>query len=163
MRFYGTEVCCGLQLHNCSSSNRCVGVFRRMFPHAQKYNLRLIAIHQREYLGSSPFTEDELALLYSDDPEDQATILREQAHAIAKVMAHVIAQGNLPLPRQSDGAHEGGIVILGRSAGCAHVLALLGNLDSLDKSMYSLLEKYVTTIIIHGAYISARCPGNEGS
>ncbi|KAI0705152.1 hypothetical protein BC835DRAFT_1537220 [Cytidiella melzeri] len=124
------------------------GVFRPLFPHAATYNFRVIAIHPREYCRSSPYTDDELAALQSGDQDDEANIIRQEGHAMAVVIAHVIKNDGLPLPSESGGVKTGGVIIIARSAGVALLAALLGNLDSLDKEVYALLDQYVTCCIM---------------
>ena len=126
------------------------GIFRPMFPHAADYNLRIVGVNVREYAGSSPFTEEELAVLHSGDEEDEATALRDQGTSLAMVVAHVIKQDNLPRPSVSAGKKAGGVVIISRGSGGANLISLLGNLDALDKSVYTLLDEYVTLCILHG-------------
>ncbi|KAI0340786.1 alpha/beta-hydrolase [Trametopsis cervina] len=125
------------------------GIFRRMFPYAASNNLRLIAIHSREYCGSTPFLEQELELLHSSDLEDQANYVSSQAIDIARLIAHCIKHDNLPPPTESQGVRSGGVCLFAWSAGSAVSLALLANLTKLEESIYTLLDRYITTIILH--------------
>ena len=89
-------------------------------------------------------------MLRSGDEEDEEIILREQGRAFGALVAHVIKQEHLPLPSESGGIKTGGVILVGRSIGCAYLMSLLGNLEYLDKELYTLLEQYVTTFMLHG-------------
>lgn len=128
-----------------------------MFPYAASNNLRLIAIHSREYCGSTPFLEQELELLHSSDLEDQANYVSSQAIDIARLIAHCIKHDNLPPPTESQGVRSGGVCLFAWSAGSAVSLALLANLTKLEESIYTLLDRYITTIILHGTSLTVGC------
>jgi hypothetical protein len=88
--------------------------------------------------------------MQSDDQEDQAAVLRQHGHDLAYFMAHVIRNENIPPLRRSGETMTGGVTTFGRSAGGIVQLALLANLDTLDRPIYEFLEQYLRTFILHG-------------
>lgn len=73
---------------------------------------------------------------------------------IAFGIAHFIRTKHLPPPTDVSGSQSGGVCILAWSAGNVFLLSLLANLDSLDKGVNSLLERYVTSVVIFGELLS---------
>ncbi|KAI0700596.1 hypothetical protein BC835DRAFT_396379 [Cytidiella melzeri] len=130
-------------------SPRTAGIFRRMFSYATAHNIRFIAIHSRGYCGSSPYTEAELEQRHSSVPEEQEAAIYADAVGFASCMAQIIEREGLPLPSEVQGMKTGGICVLSWSAGCTPVISLLANITSLEKSLSTLLERYLCKVILH--------------
>ncbi|KAI0092162.1 hypothetical protein BDY19DRAFT_990898 [Irpex rosettiformis] len=116
-----------------------------------------IAPYMREYGDSTPFTDEELERYHSSDPEDQEATLCVECLELAEFMAHFIRFEHLPAPRESNGVKSGGIHIFTWSTGSVPALALLANLEALDKDLSNLLEEYMGTIFI--ADLPSMCYG----
>jgi hypothetical protein len=132
-------------------------VFRPAFAHARSHNLRLIAINMREYPGSSPFSDAELARFASNDLEDQTSALVDQAMEIANLIAQIIRDEDLPLPQQEGDSQTGGVSMLAWAVGGSWLTTVLANLDSLDEDVHACFEKYVTTAIIYSTSMKPQC------
>lgn len=140
-----------LRAHLLDCSMISPGSFRRMFLHAATHNLRLIALHLREYGDSTKFTDEELDNFYSADPAVQEASVFGQGMEIASFIAHFIEHEELPPPKESNGGQTGGISILGWSAqGAASALSLLANIAALNLHRSALIEEYLRTVILLG-------------
>jgi hypothetical protein len=128
-------------------------VFRPLFPHASSKRLRIIYVNQREYPGSSPLNERELANLSSNDPERQSASVRDQALELATFIARFIETEHIPAPKCIDGKTVGGISILGWSQGNVLLFGLLAHASALDSHTNSLLERYMRTPIVYGKHL----------
>ncbi|KAI0092161.1 hypothetical protein BDY19DRAFT_990897 [Irpex rosettiformis] len=125
-------------------------IFRVLFPYAAAHNLRLIAINQREYPGSSPLSEAQLALFHSTDEEDQESVVVDCSRDLAHFVAWVVKHEHTPAPgKTASGKKTGGIGMWGWSAGCATLFGMLANLHSFDEALRNTLEENVTTLVIY--------------
>lgn len=121
-----------------------------MFPHAASQNLRLFAINMREYPGSSPFTDAEVANLVSSDEAIAGAALFDQVKDIAYLIAHIIKTEDIPAPVEVDGRKAGGVSVLAWSGGNAFLFSLLANSSALDADVGTLLGHYITYAIVYG-------------
>jgi len=121
------------------------GSFRRMVPYAAKNNLRFIAVNERDYPGSSPFSSEELAAMSNPDKAEQARALQKQAEEIAEFMVHIIKKYDIPAASSSGG----GLALLGWSLGSLLPLAFLANADKYPPGHTELLGRYLRTVVLH--------------
>ncbi|KAI0700599.1 alpha/beta-hydrolase [Cytidiella melzeri] len=126
-------------------------IFRPLFAYAASNNLRFISVNAREYPGSSPLSDDELAQLVSRDPVQESSALAGQASEFARFFAEIIKLERFPYPREVDGRKCGGVSILAWSLGNIYLFGLLGNLGCLDEEVNNVLESYVTSVIVYDA------------
>lgn len=125
--------------------------FTPLLAHAAAHNLRLVTVNQRDYPGSSPLNELELANVLSSEPERQVAVLRDWGLEFATFVARFIEKENIPAPRCVNGDKTvGGISIMGWSQGVAPLLAILANIDAMNASTSAVLEQYLRTVFIHG-------------
>jgi hypothetical protein len=127
-----------------------IAVFRPMFPFAASRNLRLIAVNQREYPGSSQLSDGQLALLHSTDTEEQESVLRDVVQDLARFMCYIVKHENIPAIKMTKGKKSGGLCILGWGSGNALPIGLLSYLPSFDDSLQKVLEEYIISVIIYG-------------
>ncbi|KAI0775346.1 hypothetical protein BC629DRAFT_1290877 [Irpex lacteus] len=106
--------------------------FRPLIPYALSRNIRIVAINQREYPGSSLLNDREIANVWSMNPDRQATALRDQAIELARFMTRFIEAENLPAPKYINGAEVGGVSFLAWSQGNGPLLSFLANISRLD-------------------------------
>jgi hypothetical protein len=104
----------------------------------------------REYPGSSPLNESEMANVYSQEPERQAAYLRDQAIELATFMARFIEAENIPAPKRLGERDVGGVSLVTWSQGNGHMLSLLSNISNLDSQTSSLLGQYLRTVFMYG-------------
>ena len=125
-------------------------MFRPLFPHALAQNVRVVSVNQREYPGSSLFNQREMDNLSSQDPQRQATWLREQGIEIAMFMARFIETEKLPPIDHVDGKDTGGVCLLAWSQGNSLLLSLLANISAIDAHTTSILKRYLRIVFAYG-------------
>ncbi|KAI0092043.1 hypothetical protein BDY19DRAFT_990791 [Irpex rosettiformis] len=123
--------------------------FRLLFRYASLHNLRIVAVNHREYPGSSPLSEREIANVWSPEPNQQTTALREQAMELAVFIARFIELEDIPPPVTVDGKKTGGVGCLAWSQGCGPFLSLLANISRMDIHVSTLLERYMRTVFLY--------------
>lgn len=123
--------------------------FRRLLPVAQKYNLRVIAFNRRDYVGSTPFSPNELEAINSTDSEKHTEFLKNRGSEVAQFLANVVKEKDIP-PASEDGK-SGGLAIMGWSLGNVTTMAFLRHLESYPEAVLSTLDKYLRTFFIYGA------------
>ncbi len=122
-----------------------------MLPFAAAHNLRIIAINQRDYVGSSLYTSAELNRITSPDVEHQESALQAQGREIAAFLVHVIKSGGvLQVLQDANEKKTGGLALLGWSLGNLIPLSMFGNAEYLDDETRSTLEGYLRTLVLFG-------------
>ena len=134
-------------------------VFTKLLPLAGQFNARVVLVNRQDYPGAQPFTLEERAELLQaaiemeTDPlaakERLGAFMREQAHEVYNLLAHLVAEHDVP-PARVEG-NAGGIVVAGWSFGAAWMMALLANVATFPMQKIDL-SKYVRRVIIHGVY-----------
>ncbi|OSD03769.1 hypothetical protein PYCCODRAFT_1434156 [Trametes coccinea BRFM310] len=133
------------------------GIFSRLIPLAEKYNVRIILLNRRDYPGSKPLTDAEHALLPStalestDDAaqlattlENMETFMRDRARELYDFFVHLVEDGNIPAPDSQNKA--GGIIIAGWSFGTGLITAFLANVASFPVNEVRLGD-YIRRIV----------------
>ncbi|KAI6141790.1 hypothetical protein BKA82DRAFT_7225 [Pisolithus tinctorius] len=122
-------------------------VFRKLFPFGPSHNYRIVSLYRRGHAPSSPWTEEEVALLTSSDLEDGKKFIRLAGLQIAKfLLGFAASQG---IPKYDKEKKTGGIVLNGWSLGTVYSQAVLSALDSLTIEELGQLETYLHAIIYH--------------
>jgi hypothetical protein len=81
-----------------------------MIPFAVTNRVRLIFVNQRDYPGSTPLLDAELAELGSSDLKTRAKALAQQGLDIGLFLAWLIREANIPpVVIDQDGKQQGGI------------------------------------------------------
>ncbi|KAI8973137.1 hypothetical protein BD414DRAFT_468831 [Trametes punicea] len=111
------------------------GIFTKMLPFAEKYNVRIVLLNRRDYPGSQPYSEEDLALLRpAADEEAQArareeawTFMRRRAAELYDWLATAVKDGTiLPVDRETG---TGGVIVAGWSFGTVWMTAFLAHGD----------------------------------
>ncbi|KAI0655015.1 hypothetical protein C8Q70DRAFT_457834 [Cubamyces menziesii] len=110
-------------------------IFSKLLPLADKYNARILLLNRRDYPGSQPYSEDELALLRPVEGEGGEqktrdnlwTFMRARALEIYDWLATCVNDGKICTFDPSTGI--GGVVVAGWSLGTTWSTALLANGD----------------------------------
>ena len=122
-----------------------------MFPLAKQHNLRIIVPNLRDYPGSTPYTQAELALLLSKDPSNQRIAVCALGQELATFLRNIVTVENLPPVRTVSGRKENGLALLGWSLGSVWTLSMLGNEESMDDETKKVLRRSMRTLVLHGA------------
>jgi len=124
-------------------------VFQRLLPQAKKYGVRLVALTQRNFPGSSPFTEEELKSLTSSDNAVRADAIQAVGREIATFMAAFVEKHNIPpTTKKADGTTFGGISILCWSASNILIFSLLVRPDKLPARTIQVLNTHLRSAVI---------------
>ena len=128
-----------------------VGIFGRMLPYASKYGLRLIAINMRDYAGSTPYTDDELAEFANSDVKVQASAVRKLGREFGGFMVFVCTSLGIPATTVLDGQKRGGLAFLTWSMSNMGLVSVLGDPRTLDDAQKTILQRYLRTAFAYGA------------
>ncbi|KAK7050634.1 Aminodeoxychorismate synthase [Favolaschia claudopus] len=123
--------------------------FDPLHAHAHANNLRIIACNRREYHGSTPLTDDEVAQLNSGS----SAFLTKKALLVAQFLEYLIKQQSTP--RLTDNRQNGGFVVMGWSFGAAYPIALLAQLTAIPAELYQTIEPYLRAVVINEPPIEA--------
>ncbi|KAF7293877.1 AB hydrolase-1 domain-containing protein [Mycena chlorophos] len=119
--------------------------FTKMLAYAHPNNVRLILCNRRDYRGSTPYTDAELAELYAGEQSFQDRLGIELAH----VLAHFVRKSDVrPV---SEDRTTGGMVLMGWSSGNNTTLALLGSASVIPKEVYDEIEPYLRELVMYDA------------
>ena len=129
-------------------------IFERLFPFAAAHNVRLVAVNMRDYGGSTPYSLDDLADLWSMDAERQAKTLRARGFEIVAFLLWFIRKENIPSLSQGNqgGFNGGGISVLGWSWGCKMALSCFARAHDLKPADRDFLGSYLRALILFGEY-----------
>ncbi|KAH9896514.1 hypothetical protein C8Q73DRAFT_413243 [Cubamyces lactineus] len=113
----------------------CVGIFSKLLPLAEKHKIRVLLLNRRDYPGSQPYSEEELALLRpveGDGGEVQTldilwAFTRDRAVELYTWLATSVTEGKIqPFDTAT---RTGGAVLAGWSLGSVWMLCLLAHGD----------------------------------
>jgi len=119
------------------------GTFKRLPPLGLQRNIRTVLVNRREYKGSTPYTDDELAELNQGKKEFLERIGKELAYFLA-----TFAESH-NIPKASADLKSGGIALMGWSMGHHATMALLGHPGIASSDTYSKLEPYLRHFIMY--------------
>jgi hypothetical protein len=116
---------------------------------APTHSVRLIAVQRRDYPGSTPLQDAELAPLASGDPASVLRFFLARSIELAAFVQHVVNLGIPPL--KNDGRNcVGGIALTGWSLGNLYGLSLLDHVEELPKPLAEVIKTHVKTYVAYG-------------
>ena len=129
----------------------------KLLPFAQAHNVRIVLVNRRDYLGSTPYSEDELSALkaaHSALPGNpdvaRAALLgfmRDRAREVYDLLVKFVADNDVPPASPAD--NTGGIIVSGWSFGSGLMIALLAYVAEFPITEVEL-GKYVRRVIFYG-------------
>lgn len=123
-------------------------IWQRLFPHADRNDLRLVCVNHRDYPGSTPFTAAELEIFQGGDTAQQAEQVKALGAQIAAFMERFARIHNIPKMGSVAGKRVGGMALVTWSMGGGTAMSLLGNAESLPKDTTTLLSQYLRTVVL---------------
>ncbi|KZT68307.1 alpha/beta-hydrolase [Daedalea quercina L-15889] len=123
--------------------------FRTLFPFAPQHNCRLVTLNMRDYPGSTPYTNAELAAMRGPDRDGQRTQLHKRGLEISAFIMWFIRKENIPPFKLVGEKASGGISILGWSWGNTMTLSFVARARELPKEDQEFLETYMRTLVIY--------------
>ncbi|KAL5513084.1 hypothetical protein ACEPAH_3482 [Sanghuangporus vaninii] len=124
-------------------------IFRRLIPLAPKRNVRLVLVNRRDYPGSSPYTEEDLRKVRTDDPETHNDFAKARASEFARFIKTFIEKENIP--KASSDWKRGGVVLMAWSSGNGYTLPLLAYIDMIPEETRQFIEPYFRSHIVFNA------------
>lgn len=115
-------------------------MYDKLLAAAPAEGVRFVAISRRGYPGSTPFADNEIAGLTTDDARE--AFLRARGAEVAEFVSRFLEK--FPLPK------SGGAALMGWSLGAMPALAAVANLDALSEEAAERVRTYVHTLILHG-------------
>ena len=121
-------------------------IFEPLVPYALQCRIRLILVNRRAYGQSTPMNEAEVASIRSSNPtiEDFRGFLQDRAMELLRFIAALVKKEELE-------THS--VCLLGWSAGCVNIFALLASLSELSITDLQLLEDYLRSVILYGEQV----------
>lgn len=105
-------------------------------------------MNRRDYKGSTPFSDAELAQLNNGTDSQRADFLTARGVELGVFIDQFIQQNSLPLP-STDGS-TGGVAILGWSVGNVVTLSSIANFKALSSEAQSRLATYIRLLVMNG-------------
>jgi len=122
-----------------------------MIPFAAANRARLILVNRRDYPGSTPLSDTELASLGSQDMETRAKALAQQGLDIGLFLAWLIREEEIPpMSIDVDGNQQGGIALVAWSLAHTPMAGFLAYADALPTDVLRSLEPCLRAYCIFG-------------
>jgi hypothetical protein len=120
--------------------------FKPLLPICHQHNLRVVNWNRREYPGSTPYTDSELAEI--SDPAKAPNFIERLGDHVSDWLVSFIHQEKIPTIRIE--RKSGGVAILGWSMGCATAMSIFANPKILSTEAYAFLKDYVKDLVFYG-------------
>ena len=118
---------------------------------AAAYRARLILVNRRDYPGSTPFTDTELALLGSQNLQTHGKALVQQGLDIGLFLAWLVRKEKIPpVSIDPDGNKRGGIALVPWSLAHTPLAGFLAHADTLPADARKALEPCLRAYCIFG-------------
>lgn len=130
-----------------------VGIFGPMIPFAAANRVRLILVNRRDYPGSTPFSDAELAELGSSHLETRAKALAQQGTDIGLFLTWLVREKKIPaMTVDRRGKKKGGIVLLAWSLAHTPLAGFLASANKLPADALRTLEPCLRAYCIFGEH-----------
>ncbi|KZP26752.1 hypothetical protein FIBSPDRAFT_333820 [Athelia psychrophila] len=117
--------------------------FNKLLPLGAKDNIRLVIVNRREYAGSTPYTDENIADLNAGRAVFMVRLAAEVAHLLIWFLE------THDIPKISADGKKGGFAVMGWSAGAATPLSTLAYPEVVGKEAYAKLELYYRRCILY--------------
>lgn len=122
-----------------------------MIPFAVANRVRLVLVNRRDYPGSTPLSDTELAELGSADLETRARALAQQGLDIGLFLAWLVREENIPpVAIDRDGKKQGGIALVAWSLAHTPLAGFLAHADALPADALRTLDPCLRSYCIFG-------------
>ena len=132
---------------NTGFSPTFIEAFARLLPKAAGYGVRIIAPSRRDYRASTPYSDDELAVINAQDETAHRDFLQQRGLEVAQLLVWIVK--NLNISKHSKKG-RGGLKVLGWSLGNAILFSFLANLNTFPKELVEAVEPYIKEVIFYG-------------
>jgi len=122
-----------------------------MLQFAAAYRARLVLVNRRDYPGSTPFSDTELAALGSGNLRTRAKALAQQGLDIGLFLAWLVREEEIPpVSIDPDGNRRGGIALVAWSLAHTPSVGFLAHADALPADARRALEPCLRAYCIFG-------------
>ncbi|KAJ3712686.1 hypothetical protein C8R42DRAFT_594451 [Lentinula raphanica] len=131
--------------------------FQILHQYAHAHNLRTVLLHRRGYIGSTPYTSEELREINHGSKEFWERLSAQ----LVQFLEMLVEKEHIPKLQNMSSHMSGGLAIMGWSAGCQMILALLGVAHSpmISNKGYVLLQNYIGKFLLYDPpYVAFRYP-----
>ena len=130
-----------------------------MIPFAAANRVRLVLVNRRDYPGSTPLSDAELAELGSPHLQTRAKALAQQGADIGLFLAWLVREEKIPaMSVDWKGRQQGGIVLVAWSLAHTPLAGFLASADKLPADALRTLEPCLRAYCIFGEYTFALQP-----
>ena len=141
------------------SISGAAGIFSKLIPFSEKYNVRVVLVNRRDYPGAAPHSKEERAVLDAAAAE----VATDTAAAREKLLQYMEYNGRdvydlligfvakNDIPKASAEANTGGIVVGGWSFASGWMMSLLAFEDSFPAGSVDL-GAYLRRVILYGTW-----------
>ena len=124
-----------------------------MIPFAAN-RVRIILVNRRDYPGSTPLSDAELAELGSPDLETRAKALAQQGLDMGLFLAWLVREENIPpVSIDRDGKQQGGIALVAWSLAHTPLAGFLAHADALPADALRALDPCLRAYCIFGEHV----------
>ncbi|KAF9461915.1 Alpha/Beta hydrolase protein [Collybia nuda] len=124
-------------------------VFIPLHEYAHRVNLRVVLWNRRDYHGTTKYSDEEL----TDLKAGRQVFQERHAFQLASFLEHFITTKDTP--KLSSDRKTSGFILMGWSFGNATTMSLFANPQVVPKSLYSLIEPYIMSIVLYDAPYTA--------
>lgn len=135
-------------------------VFRKLLPLGHDFNVRIIAINQRDYPGSRPLSKEEVEPLTrsgNDAIDGFKSFMRDRATELLQFI-HWLVDEAMVKPFSKTGSRTdgkassivGGVAVIGWSSGNRFLQAILANLQHFPDELIGKLNPYMRGLMVYG-------------
>ncbi|KAH8111951.1 hypothetical protein DFH11DRAFT_559094 [Phellopilus nigrolimitatus] len=122
------------------------GVFKRLLPLAPLHAIRLVLVNRRDYPGSSPYTDTDLAQINGNDAIAHDNFQRARGIELATFVRCFVELEKVP--QASPDGKSGGVSLTGWSSGNFYTLPLLAYADSIPAETREAIAPFLRSLII---------------
>lgn len=135
-----------------------------MIPFAAANRVRLVLVNRRDYPGSTPLSDVELAELGSSHLKTRAKALAQQGTDIGLFLAWLVRKEKIPAMRVDwRGKRQGGIVLVAWSLAHTPLAGLFASADTLPADVIRTLEPCLRSYCIFGEQMFGTHPAHQPS
>lgn len=109
-------------------------------------------MNMRDYRGSTPYSEEDVAAYSSPDISVQAAAVRRFGQDVALFVLYVCTRLNIPPITTGNGRKSGGVALATWSMSGIAIISILGDPATLDDTTKSIFGRFIRKMILYGQF-----------